>query len=77
MEVDSCILGQLKSFVETGLCNDGIFEKLRILAPRISPLVSFEDSLNNTEIRECLCAAYIIETGKPVVITATFRQQLK
>jgi hypothetical protein len=77
MEVDSCIIDELKSFVEIGECNNALFEQLKRMMPRIAPLISSEDLLNNTEIRECLCAAYIIEEGKPVVITAKFTQQLK
>jgi hypothetical protein len=77
LKVDSFVVDELRSFVETGKCNNTVFEQLKSMAPRITPLVSPEESFGNAELRECLCAAYIIENGEPIEIAAKFTQQLK
>jgi len=47
------------------------------MASRVVPLVPVGDALANFELRECLSAAFVIETGSPVGVAATFQQQLK
>ena len=77
VEVDSKTVDELQSFIETGRCSPGLFEKLKNMAPRITPLVPVDHALANTELRECICAAYVIESGRSIEIAAKFCQQLK
>jgi hypothetical protein len=77
VEVDSRTVDELQSFVETGQCTLSLFAILRGMAPRITPIVPVEDALLDRELRECICAAYLIEFGHPIEIVAKFRQQLK
>jgi hypothetical protein len=77
LEVDPITVDDLKSFVDSGRCSVELLGKLTRMASRVVPLVPVGDALANFELRECLSAAFVIETGSPVGVAATFQQQLK
>lgn len=77
VDVDLSILQELMSFVETSQCNIELHTALRSMAPRVAPVVNPANIFDTHELRECFCSAYLIETGRPVNVSARFQQQLK
>jgi hypothetical protein len=72
-EVDPVTVNDLRSFVDLGRCSFELLGKLKATALQGVPIMPVEDALANPELRECVSAALVIESGLPVKVVARFQ----